>query len=162
MNIERFNMPQRRACAGFTLVEAVVASGVIGIILVALYSGLAYGVSTIRMSRENLRATQILAEKMDTFRLYSWTQLNDGNFIPKSFTNSYAPATTNSQGAIYIGTVTIDTLDKNLESALFQNVNYKDDIRKATIQVTWQTGNITRTRTISTYLARYGLHNNVY
>lgn len=148
---------------GFTLVEAMVATGVIGLIFVALYSGLAWGISTIRMSRENLRATQLLAEKMDTFRLYTWSQLLDDKFIPNTFTASYSPtSSTNSQGVVYSGKITIDKLDKKPEKDIFDKVNYQDDMRKVTIQLDWQSGNISRSRTLSTYVARYGLQNYVY
>ena len=139
------------------------ATGIVGLVFVALYSGLAWGISTIRFSRENLRATQILAEKMDTFRLYTWSQVTDPKFIPNTFTAMYSPTSaTNSQGVVYSATVSIDTLDKAPEKQTFNSVNYQDDMRKVTVQLNWTTGNIPRTRSLSTYVARYGLQNYVY
>jgi prepilin-type N-terminal cleavage/methylation domain-containing protein len=152
-----------RALAAFTLMEVMVASGVIGVIFVALYSGLAYGISSIRLSRENLRATQILAEKMDTFRLYTWSQITNGSFIPNGFTASYSPGSAAaSQGPVYAGLVSIDTLDQAPDKQAFNGANYTDDMRKVTVTVNWQTGSIPRTRTLSTYVGRCGLQTYVY
>ena len=164
MNIQTlFRRPPGPRWSGFTLIEAVVATGVIGLIFVALYSGLAWGISTIRMSRENLRATQLLAEKMDALRLYTWSQVTDGKFIPKTFTASYSPASsTNSQGVVYSGAISIDTLDKGPDKDVFKTVNYKDSMRRVTIQLNWQSGNISRSRALSTYVTQNGLQSYAY
>ena len=50
---------------GFTLVEVMMAVGVLGIMLVGLYGGLGYGFKQIQLAREDERATQILAERME-------------------------------------------------------------------------------------------------
>ena len=143
------------ASIGFTLVEVLVAMAIIGVVFMALYSGLAYGFSTIRLARENQRATQILVEMMETVRLYSWEQINDDKFIPNKFTTTYAPAdTAKSTGVEYEGTVSIDDV-KNM-------TNYDDNMKQVTISLTWTTGKIKRTRSISTYVSQFGLHNYVY
>jgi len=91
------------------LIEVLVATAIIGVVFLCLYSGLAYGFTMIKFSRENQRATQILVEKMDTIRLYNWTQITDPNYVPRSFTNSYYPAGgATACGTIYTGTVEID------------------------------------------------------
>src|ERR1051325_3009125 len=77
--------------AAFSLVEAVVGMGVIGTVVGALMSGITTGTFTMRMARENLRATQIMLEKVETIRLYSWEQIKTPNFIPSSFTATYDP-----------------------------------------------------------------------
>lgn len=153
----------RAVRAGFTLLEAVVSVAITGFIFVALYSGLTYGTGTIRMSRENLRATQLLSEKMDTFRLYTWSQITDDKFIPDTFTAAYSPnGGTNNQGVIYSGTIKIDKMDKDPDKDVFKDLNYADDMRRVTVTLTWKTGSITRTRTLSTLIARYGLQNYVF
>src|SRR6266550_6085100 len=101
---------QRRAKAGsgaFTLMEVLVAVAIIGIQFVALYLGMTQGFGIVQVSRENLRATQILQEKMETIRLYTWDQITNNGFIPPTFTAAFYPAgsqTNNNQGATYQGT----------------------------------------------------------
>src|SRR2546423_10849686 len=96
-----------RANAGFTLLEGVVGIGLMGILIVCLYTGMTTGFSVVRLARENLRATQVIQEKFETIRLYTWDQINDPNFIPLNFTNSlYSGNGQTNQGA-YTGTVRI-------------------------------------------------------
>src|SRR5205807_1182296 len=79
-----------RRLAGFSLLEASIGMGVIGTVIGAMLSGITTGTLTMRMTRENLRATQIMLEKVETIRLYNWDQVTT-NFIPATFTNSYDP-----------------------------------------------------------------------
>src|ERR1051325_10108788 len=89
---------RRGAQAGFSLVEATVALGVIGTVVVALFSAFTGGFMTVQMGRENLRATQIMLEKMETIRLYSWDQITPPIFIPPPFPASYDPNSTMPRG----------------------------------------------------------------
>ena len=67
--------------------------GVIGAVIGAMLSGVTTGTFTMRLTRENLRATQIMLAKLETIRLYNWNQINGSNgfVIPKFFTNAYYP-----------------------------------------------------------------------
>src|SRR3954471_23888918 len=87
--------------SGFTLVEAVMGLAVAAFVLVSLYAGITYGMSVTEVTRENLRATQIILEKFETIRLYTWDQLNGSNnfVIPTTFTNSYAVDPTTGRGS---------------------------------------------------------------
>lgn len=144
--------------AGFTLVETMVAVGITGVIFLALYSGLAYGYGNIRMSRENLRATQILSEKMETIRLYSWDQIISSNFIPKKFTNYYYSIGGTNSGVMYVGGITIST-NFAWEAP---EPNYSYEMAWITITLNWTTGNTPRQRSLSTFVTEYGLQNYVY
>src|SRR5687767_14738729 len=94
--------------AGFSLTEVTVGMGIVGIVFVSLYSGLTSGMSSISISRENARATQIMAEKLDAIRLYSWDKIivNTNAAFTATFapTGSYSNA---SPGVTYSGTVTV-------------------------------------------------------
>ena len=61
--------------------------------------------------RENLRATQILQERMEPIRLYNWDQINTANFIPASFTEAFystnANNAANAGDFVYTGTVAV-------------------------------------------------------
>ncbi len=120
----------------------------------ALLTGITSGFFTMRMARENLRATQIILEKVETIRLYSWDQINTPGFIPATFTQVYDPTRTNSAGLTYNGTMTITT-------PAISN-SYKDDLRMLTVNLSWTTGSIPRTRQFSTFIARDGLQNYTY
>src|SRR2546430_1315767 len=78
--------------SGFTLIEALVGFAVAGIAMFTLYAGITYGVAVTQATRENLRATQLIMEKFETIRLYTWEQMNGSNgfVIPQTFTETYA------------------------------------------------------------------------
>jgi Tfp pilus assembly protein PilV len=145
---------RRGTQAGFSLVEATVAMGVIGTVVVALFSAFTGGFMNVQMGRENLRATQIMLEKMETIRLYSWDQINTPNFIPPTFTASYDPNSTNSPGLVYSGQVILTTAPINS--------SYSNDMKQVTVQLNWKTGNLDRTRQFTTYICRDGLQNYIY
>ena len=108
----------------------------------------------MRLARENLRATQVIQEKFETIRLYTWDQINDPKFIPNSFTNSLYTGNGQTNQAAYIGTVRISRA--GITEA------YADDLRLVTIQLNWTSGSLPRTRTMTSFVARYGLQNYIY
>src|SRR6185503_1247306 len=97
-----------RSQAGFTLAEVMIAVAVMAVMFISLYLGFTQGFAVIQLARENLRATQVLQEKMETVRLYTWEQINTAGFIPATFTAPfYATGSGTNQGIIYSGTVAI-------------------------------------------------------
>jgi len=145
----------RRQLAAFSLVEVTVGMGVIGTAVAALFSGFTSGFFTMQMARENLRATQIMVEKTEMLRLYSWDQLNTPGFIPATFTSPYDPTATNGAPNIrYSGTLSI--------SAIPLTAAYSNDMKMVTVTVNWSTGSINRNRSFTTYIARNGLQNYIY
>jgi type II secretory pathway pseudopilin PulG len=152
--------PRPFACdqSAFTLVEVMIGFVVMGIMLVALFAGLGLGFREIRLVSENVRATQILAAKMELIRLYNWNQLvNLPGYIPTSFTEPYyANGSTNSSagGFNYIGTVLVTNAPLT--------ETYASDLRMIQIQVTWTSSNVTHTRQLTTFASQYGLQNYVY
>jgi prepilin-type N-terminal cleavage/methylation domain-containing protein len=141
-----------RRRGGFTLLEGLIGVSVMGILITALYTGMTSGFGVVRFARENLRATQVLQEKFESMRLYTWDQINNTNFVPSSFS---APIYGNANStAVYNGTVTI------ARSGLAEA--YADDLRKVTVELNWTSGNIPRKRTLTSYVARYGLQNYIY
>ncbi len=137
----------------FSLVEVTISLGVIGTIAGAMLTGITGGFFTMKMARENLRATQIMLEKVETIRLYTWDQINTPGFIPASFTNRYDPNST-SQGLSYIGTMTI--------SPVPFAASYSTNMKQITVTLNWTTGTIPRTRTFTTYIAKNGLQSYIY
>lgn len=153
-------LPLRRILkikGGFTLVEVMVASALVGITFLAFMGGFSTSFQNIQLDRENSRATQILLEKTELLRLYNWDQVvgNDTNtFIPTTFTTPFYPDT-NSSGFFYSGTVTIT-------NAPIQST-YSNDMRYVTINLSWtSSGGVQRSRSMSSFISRYGLQNYIY
>ncbi len=144
---------QRRRQAGFSLVEVTVGMGLLATVMGALFSSFTSGFFTVQLARENLRATQILLEKVETIRLYSWDQINTPGFIPATFTAPYDPNSTNG-GLTYTGTMTIS--DAPISSS------YSNEMKQFTVQLNWKTGKLDRAREFTTYVARNGLQTYIY
>jgi len=141
-------------CA-FALIEVLIGSGLLGVMSVSLYLGIAQGFAFVQIARENLRATQILQEKLETVRLYTWDQVIQPGFIPSAFTNYYYPSGgSGSQGAVYRGTTTV--------SSAPVGGSYANDMKLVSVQLTWTSSNVQRQRSMHTLVSRYGLQNYVY
>src|SRR3954447_21728533 len=99
---------KKKSLAAGTLAEVVVSVAIVGITAIGVVGSLSYGFFVMQLARENQRATQILLEKVETLRLYNWSQVTSNGFIPTAFTNYYDPqAASGSQGVAYTGTVAI-------------------------------------------------------
>src|SRR5213078_1435173 len=108
MKIDRAQNRKSCSCrAAFTLVEVMIGVLIMAAMFSSLYLGLGQGFAVIQTARENLRATQILQEQMETIRLYTWEQMTNGS-VPGSFTASFDAAMTQSTGRVYSGTIQID------------------------------------------------------
>ncbi|MBI2947621.1 MAG: hypothetical protein HYY23_08235 [Verrucomicrobia bacterium] len=146
---------RQRAGAAFSLVELTVAVGVSGVMFLSLYAGMSSGFAVAQLARENLRAGQILQERMETIRLYTWEQINTPGFIPTNFTDSFHFASTQSSGGlIYTGTVTI--------AAAPITEPYSSDLRQVTVELQWESAHVLRKREMTTFVSQYGLQNYIY
>jgi type II secretory pathway pseudopilin PulG len=144
---------RRRA---FTLIDILIAIVVMSVLFVTLYMGFTQGFAVIQLARENLRATQILQEKMETIRLYNWDQVNTPGFIPATFTAPfYAVDNQTNDSLIYAGRVTVG-------NSTLSGVTYNDDLRTVTVELTWRSGNVDRRRQMRTFISQYGLQNYIY
>src|SRR5712671_5311688 len=140
--------------SAFTLMEVMVAVAIIGIEFVSLYLGMTQGFGIVQIARENLRAAQILQEKMETIRLYTWSQVNSNGFIPTNFQATFYPAgSQTNQGVVYQGTVTIS------DSPISSTTGYNTDLKLVRVQLNWTSGNVLRQREMRTMVSHYGLHN---
>src|ERR1043166_8706145 len=157
-----------RTVSGFGLVDALFAMALAGMMFIALYAGLAFGFKVIKIARENTRATQIMLEKMETIRLYTWTQVtnygntNSGNyFLPSNpFIVPYYAVGTNSS-LVYTGRIILEP--SGVTKGDGTSASYADAMRKITVRVDWGTvGNTNRTRSMSTYVTRNGMQTYVY
>ena len=141
----------------FTLVEVLVATVITTITLLALFSGVAYGFSETELSRQNLRATQVILEKMEGIRLYTFDQLVSSNMFPTDFTAPYYPLNQTNQpgGLTYYGHFNI--------SDPGTGADYNSNMRQITVSVSWtnfyHTQRIPHRRQMQTLVGRYGIQN---
>jgi type II secretory pathway pseudopilin PulG len=145
---------RRRGLAAFSLVEVTVGLGIVGTCVAALFSGFTTGFFTMKMARENLRATQILLQKSEAIRLQSWDQLINPTNIPTTFTALYDPNASTNQGVLYSGTILITNCPISS--------SYSNELKMVTITINWKTGSIDRNRSYTTYVARDGLQTYIY
>jgi prepilin-type N-terminal cleavage/methylation domain-containing protein len=151
----RFRRQPRQA--GLTLVEVMVAVAVMSIMIVSLYAGFTFAFSQIKSTQENVRATQILEERMEVVRLLNWDQVvNLPGYIPATFTAPfYADNPTNDTGSLtYTGVVTV--------AAAPLAESYSNDLRMITIELTWPSGNLVRRRQMITFSSQYGVQKYIY
>jgi uncharacterized protein (TIGR02598 family) len=154
MKLELSRAAKSHRPRAFTLVEATIAMGIAGLVLSILYSGITVGFFTVRMGRENLRATQILLEKAETLRLYNWSQITNKAYIKTNFAAAFDPNSGTGKGCVYSGTIQIEP------AAL--DTDYSADMRRVTIKVNWKTGGLNRTREFQSFVSRYGMQDYIY
>ena len=150
---------QRKAKAGATLVDAMVAFAVFGVAAVSLFAGISFGFSTIGATREELRANQILLEKMETIRLYTWEQINTPGFVPNTFTAHYYPPNVGStngvgSGVEYQGVVRI--------SSGPSGHSYSDEVRQVVVGLRWSSGDRTISRSVTSLVSKHGMQRYIY
>jgi Tfp pilus assembly protein PilV len=165
MSINLSRPASRRAQVAFSLIEVCISVAILAVMLVSLYGGMSSSFAVIQFSRENLRATQIMLERIEGLRLYNWNQLVYSNMIPTTFTNYYYPlaAQGEAKGCTYIGKMEIGT------AALSPSATYSANMRAINVTVYWTNYNgknltkkIVRSRSMRTYTARDGIQNYVF
>jgi len=82
---------------GYTTMEVVIAVFIMSIMFISLYAGITFGFGVSRTERENLRATQIILERMEGIRLFRFDQLSDTNLNPLTFSRTYYPQASGGQ-----------------------------------------------------------------
>ena len=159
----------KTAHAAFSITEVLVAISIVGVLFLSLYGGITSGFAVVNLARENLRANQIVLEKMETIRLYTWDKINSNGFIAPTFTASFYPplpvggestrsntdsTSTEDSGLIYYGTVAIT----NAPVA----PGYSHHMKLVIVTLTWTNGSVPRQRQMQTLVSEYGMQNYIY
>ncbi len=133
----------------------------LAIMILSLYAAFGVGFNSIKTTREDLRATQILSQKLESIRLCTWNQLAQ---CPTTFKEYYDPTglTNSTQGATYFGKLSTTGSATNIPSS----AAYQTNMHLITVSVTW-TNYIGKTplahfREMKTMTALYGLQNYIY
>ena len=146
-----------RSEAAFTLVECIVGLLIAAVVLTALYSSFIFAYGAVKLDREDLRATQILLQRMETLRLTSFSAIQGG-----TLTEYYDPngQTNSTCGAAY--TVTVTTNTPTATDMPVQPVYYMNKMLKVTATATWTNANRLCTRSLQTYASQAGIQNYIY
>src|SRR6266545_2861148 len=95
----------RRSATAYSLAEVMVGVAIMSVMFLTLYLGFTQGFGVVQGSRENLRATQILQDRAEIIRLYTWEQMDN---VPRTTTWTFYPlGGSGDQGITYTGTVTV-------------------------------------------------------
>ncbi len=150
----------------FTIPEVMMGVALMGIVFVSLLAGMSSGFSLTQGARENLRATQIMLERMEGIRLFNWNQLLYSNDLcPTTFSTNYYPLAGpgESKGITYYGTMMITNVN------LSPSATYGTNMRAITVTLRWTnyyvgggSNHIVHTRSMTTYSARNGIQNYIY
>jgi len=168
--------PGQSRQSAFSLVEVLVCTAIMVILFVSLYGGISSGFAVVNLARENIRANQVIVEKMETIRLYNWDQINSNGFLPPTFTAPFFPGvitnlvatntdgtlqtavtrfdSSTSGGLIYYGTVGITNAPVSDQ--------YSTNMRLITVSLSWTNGNNIRNRQLQTLVSQNGMQNYVY
>ena len=153
----------QRALA-FTLTETLISVFLGAIMLTALYSSFTCGFATIRLAREDLRATQIMLKTMESIRLYSFDQITNATYYPTA-SDSYDPQDQASGGGGATYAVSFSSTAPAAGS--FPN-SYLADMRLISVTVYWtnrcgsaSSNLLVHSRNMQTYVARNGIENYV-
>ena len=146
------------SAGGFTLAEALIATAIVGISFLSLYAGLIQGNKIIADSQHDMRATELMAQQMETIRLYTWDQLTNSGYIPLNNTISFYPTSMTNQvqgtGISYYESLTVTN------SGLTEG--YSNDLKEVIVSLLWTNQSGPHQRQMTTLVSHYGIQNYIY
>ncbi len=151
-----------RSTRAYTLPEVILSVAIFGIMAGSLFAGFACGFANVKVTRDDLRATQIMAGKLEAMRLCTWSQLSN---CPPTFVEYYDPTgiATGTAGAVYTGTININSAT-NIGTG--NSIKYKNDLRLITVSVSWTSSSRGQARVqrrqVQTFSARNGMQNYIW
>lgn len=153
------NTRAKKASFGFTLVETMVATMVAAIMLSAHFLAFASGFAMVTVTREDLRASQIMLQRMEAIRITGFDQI--ATKFPTNATEYYDEKhkATGGGGAAY--TVSYSTKPGYQLVDTTMPTSYRTNLMEVTVGVSWKSGTKTRSRSMRTYVNRYGVESYV-
>lgn len=155
--VETNGTPSR---GGFVLLENLVSTGVVLVMFLALFSAISQSFASMERGRQNVRATQIMVERLEGIRLYTYDQLTMSNMFSPTFTERYCPegVGSNRGGVTYYGEIRIS-------DAGF-GTSYGTNMSSVVVSLAWtnQSGvrPVVHRRQMQTLVGRYGVQNYMF
>jgi prepilin-type N-terminal cleavage/methylation domain-containing protein len=129
---------------GFSLVEVMIATLILTLGVVGLYGAYSFGFATIKIAQEDLGADRIMVQRLETLRVYDWSRITN-NYIPTNLTASLG---TNG-GIVYQVEMAIDPAPLT--------ESYSNTLRQVTVSSSWDSGGVTRHRSMTTLVSQNGI-----
>lgn len=143
------------------MIELLVSVSIVLTVFLTIFGCMTMGLTLTQFSRENLRSTQIMLDKMEGVRLYKWDDLINPSFLQSGFTNWFFEtnnigfANASGIGVQYMGVVSVDPCP-------LTNTTYRASMRQVTVTVNWTSRNIQHSNSMITYVSQMGEQNYVY
>jgi hypothetical protein len=124
---------------------------ILGITVAALCGGFSFGFNSIKLSQEEVRADQIMVQKLETIRMYNFT-----NVIQPGFITTNSPAYYSTSNAVHGVTYTVQvSVTPFVPSAVGES--YSNTLRQVTASVSWLSEGMNHTRTMMTLVSTNGI-----
>jgi hypothetical protein len=131
--------------------EAMVGFLILGITISALFGGFSFGFNTIKLSQEEVRADQILVQKLESLRVYNWTNVING-YIPTNLPPAYYSTSNALHGVTYNVTMSVSPFVPSATPEAYSNT-----LRQVTATVSWFSEGMNHTRTMMTLVSTNGI-----
>ena len=160
--------------------EAITSMALLMVVIAALYGGITFGVRQATHSPEELRAVQIMLDKMEALRLYRWSQFgaaydpddpedplepfdpedphgpddDEALFVvPTTFTAAFDAGKSSSGQLTYHGRLTVTNAPLT--------ETYSKNLLLVTVSLNWTNRGQVYNRSMQTLFAKYGMQNNI-
>jgi prepilin-type N-terminal cleavage/methylation domain-containing protein len=165
----------------FTIIELLISVAIAAIIIAAVFATVSTSFGMLTVTRQNLRATQIIVSRLEGLRLEAWDQTNqlsqlfNTGYLPTTFVEYFYPLGLNgstNEGIAYYGTMSVSQLtNSTLQSEVFGGTvpGYSTNMALVTVSLSWTNSvqgtsaqGTSHTRSMSTLVSEFGIQNYVY
>lgn len=80
--------PSPSSTQGSTLIEVVIATGLVAVFLGSLFTMNSASMDTIQMARQAASASQVLQQRVESLRIANWHQVTDANWLRSNLLNT--------------------------------------------------------------------------
>lgn len=165
----------------FTIIELLISAAIAAIILAAVFATISSSFGILTVTRQNLRATQIIVSRLEGLRLEAWDQTNqlsqlfNTGYLPTNFVEYFYPlglSGSTNEGIAYYGTMSVSQLtNQTLQTEVFGATvpPYATNMALVTVTLSW-TNSVTgmsaqgtvHTRSMDTLVSEFGIQNYVF
>jgi Tfp pilus assembly protein PilV len=88
------------SAAGSTLIEVVIATGLVAVFLGSLFTMNSASMDTIKMARQSAAASQVLQQRVESLRIANWHQVTDPDWLKANLLNTAADGSASLQNLV--------------------------------------------------------------
>src|ERR1043165_64268 len=132
-----------RSSEGFTLIETIIAAGMSALFLGTLFTFNIASMETLKMSRENACASQILQQRIESLRIANWHQVTDAEWLRTNLLNSDAAGTSQLKSVsetltlVPYGSTSTGTIQLNRSNGAASVVSSNYLLTENAVKVVW-------------------------